>query len=458
MPQIALGLATSKRQTTWRPEFRLVNWLAEKNEANTFSGVDLIQRPGLAPFATVGTGPIRGLFRQAGTFGGDFVSVSDDELYRTDDIGVSTLVGSVPGSLRTTFAATASRMLVVSDTVAFSTTGASVTTIAMPDSRPVSSVAQLNGYFILAQQDSARFYWIEPGQTDPDGLSFATTESTPGNIRIVVRVGDELWFLKEEGTEVWVPTGDADLPFQRVPGRNYDRGCMNGDTAVRFDNSLAFVGNDGVVYRASDNPIRISDNALEEQIRKSSVDSMRAWSFAFDGHSLYVLTMDAGTYAYDASSGLWSEFSSYERDAWRAHVGDQGETFVVAGDDETGQLWRLDEDRSTDGVDVMVRQATGGVPVNAGPKVRCNSLEVMATTGTAADPNLYPKMRISWSDDGETFGSFEDVSIGRQGHYGEPVRLNRLGVMGYPGRLFRFQVTDDAYVTLKGAAYNEPAR
>jgi len=82
----------------------------------------------------------------------------------------------------------------------------------------------------------------------------------------------------------------------------------------------------------------------------------------------------------------------------------------------------------------------------------------MATTGTATDPNLYPKMRISWSDDGETFQSWDDVSVGRQGNYGEPVRLNRLGTMGYPGRLFRFQVTDDAYVTLKGAAYNEPAR
>lgn len=458
MPQIALGLATSKRQTTWRPEFRLENWLAEKNEANTFSGVDLIQRPGLELFATAGDGPIRGLFRQAGTFGGDFVSVSSDELYRTTEGGVSTLVGNVPGSLRTTFAATSARLITVSDTVAYSTNGTTVVPVVMPDTRPVSSVAQLNGYFILAQQDSARFYWIEPGQVDPDGLSFATTESTPGSIRVVIRVGDELWFLKEEGTEVWVPTGDADLPFQRVPGRNYDRGCMNGDTAVRFDNSLAFVGNDGVVYRASDNPIRISDNALEEQIRKSSPDSMRAWSFAFDGHSLYVLTIDDGTYAYDASSGLWSEFSSYNRTAWRAHVGDAGDTFVVAGDDETNQLWKLNEDLSNDNGVVMKRVATGGVPVNSGGRVRCNSLEVMASTGTATDPNLYPKMRISWSDDGETFGSYEDVSVGRQGNYGEIIRINRLGAMGYPGRLFRFQVTDDAYVTLRGAAYNEPAR
>lgn len=455
MPQLPLGLSSKNRKTAWMPRVRVLNLLAEQDETNQFDGISHIQRPGLVWFSEVGEGPIRGLSRQAGTFNGDFVVVSGEELYRVDDIGGFMLVGAIPGSLRTTFAATSSRAIIVSDDVAYSTDGASVTTVVMPDARPAGSVAQLNGYFIIPEANSARFYWIEPGQVDPDGLSFATTESTPGNIKIVVRVGDELWFLKEEGIEVWVPTGDADLPFQRVPGRNYDKGCRNGDTAVRFDNALAWVGNDGIVYRADAQPIRISDHSLEEQIRKSSAASLRAWSFAIDGHTLYCLTIEGGTFVYDASSQKWSEFGSYERAYWRAHVGDEGETFVVAGDNETGVIYRLDPDVANDAGEPLIRRLTGGVTVPRG-RERCNNLNVYVTTGTAGDPSLYPKMKIRWSDDLETFGDWREVSIGRQGDYGAPVQLNRLGAMFYPGRLFEFMVSDDCVTTITSASINEP--
>ena len=456
MPQLPLGLSSKRRKTAWMPQVRVVNYLVEKDETNQFDGVTHIQRAGLSPFSEVGTGPIRGLSRQAGTFNGDFVVVSGDELYRVDDIGGFVLVGGVPGSLRTTFAATSSRAIIVSDALAYSTNGASVVPVTMPDSRPAGSVAQLNGYFIIPEYGSARFYWIEPGQTDPDGLSFATTESTPGDIVIVVRVGDELWFLKEEGAEVWVPTGDADLPFQRVPGRNYDKGCRNGDTAVRFDNTLVWVGNDGVVYRADNAPIRISDNALEEQIRKSDPNSLRSWQFAVDGHTLYCLTTDQGTYVYDASSQQWSEFRSYDRAYWRAHVGDEGATFTVTGDAETGTLWRIDPEVSNDDGEPLERVLTGGITVMVGPD-RCDVLSIYVTTGTAPDPNDYPKMRVRWSDDLQTYSDWEDVSIGRQGQYGAVVKLTRLGAMYYPGRLFEFMISDDVVATITAASYNEPA-
>ena len=455
MHQLPLGLSSKRRKTAWMPQVRVVNYLVEKDETNQYDGVTHIQRAGLSPFSEVGTGPIRGLSRQAGTFNGDFVVVSGDELYRVDDTGGFTLVGDVPGSLRTTFAATSSRAIIVSDALAYSTNGTTVVPVVMPDSRPAGSEAQLNGYFVIPEYGSARFYWIEPGQTDPDGLSFATTESTPGDIVIVVRVGDELWFLKEEGAEVWVPTGDADLPFQRVPGRNYDKGCRNGDTAVRFDNTLVWVGNDGVVYRADNSPIRISDNALEEQIRKSDPTTLRAWQFAVDGHSLYCLTTEHGTYVYDASSQQWSEFRSYNRTYWRAHVGDEGETFTVTGDAETGTLWRIDPEASNDDGEPLERILTGGITVLRGPD-RCNTLSLYVTTGAAADPASYPKVRVRWSDDLQTYGDWEDVSIGRQGQYGRPVQLTRLGAMYYPGRLFEFAITDDVVATITAASYNEP--
>lgn len=457
MPEIQLGTSSKKRQTQWMPVIRAVNMLVEKDETNPFGGVTHIQRPGEVLFADLNAGPVRGLFRQAGTLSGDFLAISDEQLYRVNDIGAKTLVGALPGSLRVSVAATSTRVIIASDTVAYSTTGASVTTVVMPDSRPVGSVAQLNGYFILTEENSARFYWIEPGQTNPDGLSFATTESTPGDNLKVSRVGDELWFTKNEGTEVWVPTGDADLPFQRVPGRNYDKGGRARDAIALFDNSLAWVGNDGIVYRGDQAPVRISDHALEEQIRKADLSSMSMWSFPFDGHSVLCLSLSTGTYALDASSGQWSEMQTYGLDTWRCHVGDLGEAFVVAGSSEDGKLYRLDPEVSNDAGLPMTRKMTGGVPAVGQPQ-RINSLDLYAVSGTATDPNLYPKVRISLSYDLQTYDDWQDVSLSRQGHYGEPIRLNRLGLVRYPGALIQFQVTDDVKWVVQGASYNEPSR
>lgn len=458
MPDIPLGITARKRRSTWTPSIRIVNMVAEASQTNEFNGIDHIQRPGLVAFAEVGDGPIRGVFRQAGTFDGDFLTVSGDEWYRVTDAGATTLLGDVPGALRTSCAATRIRAIVVSDGAAYSTDGTTVVDVVMPDDRPVGSVAQLNGYFILTELDSARFYWIEPGQTDPDGLSFATTESSPGYNLKVERVGDELWFFKQEGIEVWVPTGDPDLPFQRVPGRNYDKGCRNRDTVVRFDNSVAWVGNDGLVYRGDNAPVRFSDSTIEEQLRKASPDSLRAWSYAEDGHTMYVLTLDTGTWAFDVSSGQWSEFESYERPFWRAHVGETGDNFTVAGDDELGLLYRLDPDEPTDNGDFMTRIVTGGVTVVGQPQ-RCDSFQLYATTGTIEDPNFYPSARVSWSDDfGQTYGDWEDVTLRKQGNYGQPIRINRLGAMRYPGRLFQIQVTDPVVVTIMAASFNAPSR
>jgi len=457
MPDIPLGLSSHKRRTTWNPRIQVVNLLAEKTVTNQIDGVDHIQRPGLVEFANLGVGPIRGVFRQAGTIDGDFIAASGENTYRVTEAGASTFIGTLGGAERFVAAATATRIIVVAGGEARSTVGGFMTTLTMPDGRLIGSVAQLNGYFILPELDSARFYWIEPGQTNPDGLSFATTESSPGNILKVERVGDELWFFKEEGIEVWVPTGDADLPFQRVPGRNYDKGARSRDTICRFDNSVAWVGNDGIVYRGDTGPVRISDHSLEEQIRKSDKEDLTAWSFSIDGHTLWCLTLSQGTYAFDASTGTWPEFKSYGFDYWRCHVGDMGDTFTVAGDSITGLLYRLDPQVSNDNGQPLERILTGGIAIPKG-SVRCDSFCLYATSGTTADPNAYPKARISWSDDLETYQDFVDVSIGKQGRYGQPIRINRLGMMRYPGRLFRIQVTDDAVCTISAASFNEPMR
>lgn len=457
MPNLPLGMNAKKRRSAWTPEIQVVNMIAERSETNAYGGFDHIQRPALTPFATVGSGPIRGVYRLAGSFGGDFFVASALEWYRVTSAGTPTLLGTLSGTDLVIQAASQTRILAAAGGIVRSYSGGAVTTVVIPDGRIIYSVAHLNGYFILTELDTARFYWIEPGQTDPDALSFATTESSPGAILKVERVGDELWFFKQEGVEVWAPTGDPDLPFQRQAGRNYERGCRARDTVCRFDNAVAWVGNDGMVYRADNSPVRISDHALEEQIRLSATGLLSAFSYIVDGHEMYVLRMEQGSWAYDASTQLISQFESYGRQQWRVQVGDFDTESPVVGDDTTNQLYRLDPTVANDNGQPMTRIISGGVGVVGAPQ-RWDNLTIYATTGTATDPNLFPNMRIAWADDGETYGDFHDVPVYQQGNYWKPIRLNRLGIARYPGRLVRLQMTDDAIWTVSGAAVNEPSR
>lgn len=457
MPEIALALSSDNRKTAWATRLRVVNYVAEKSNSNGINGINRIQRPGLAPYVDVGTGPIRGLLRQAGTFDGDLMAVSGDDLYRINPSGVEMLVGAVPGNFITTSDANETRAIFVSDGVAYSTDGSTVVAVNMPDDRLVGSVAQLNGYFILTELNTARYYWIEPGQIDPDGLSFATTVSSPGSIVKVQRVGDELWFMKEEGAEVHYPTGDVDLPFQRQQGRNFDKGCRSRDGVSRYDNSFGWIGNDAIIYRADAGPVRISDNTVEEFVRKSDIASLAMFSFACDGHTYLGVKSNIGTHVIDAATQQWTEFSSWGRPSFRISVVEQLEQFVVAGDEETGEIYRFDPDRSNDNDEPMERILTGGI-ASAGGSQPFDSLTLYATTGTATDPNLRPRVEVRVSKNNRTYGDPRFMSLRPQGQYGEPMRLNRMGNITYPGALVEFRVTDDVMVTIQGAAYNVPLR
>jgi hypothetical protein len=358
------------------------------------------------------------------------------------------------------FSASQTRALIATGDKCYSTDGTTVTTVTMPDGEAVRSVAYINGYFILVQEASQHFFWIAPGQTDPDALSFASAENSPDNIMDVEHIGDELWFFGEgRSTEVWIPTGNNDLPLQRVEGRLFDQGCGNRDTVAKLDNTLFWVGSDSKVYRADQVPVRISDNSIEEMLYNTQAQNHRAWAFAYQGHEFYCLTIGVqGTRVYDVSTGTWLEFSSYGRKRWRAHLGAQTSgNLIVAGDDTDGTLWQLDPDASNDNGDPLVREVIGGVSI-LGAATLCTSFSLACMTGHAniIDPGNHPVVQMRYSDDGgNTWSIWREMGLGKRGHYGREVALTRLGMMKPPGRLFMLRFTEDVPWRISYARINE---
>jgi len=191
--------------------------------------------------------------------------------------------------------------------------GTTVTTINMPDGRPVGSVGTIDGSFLLGVKGTQRFYWIKPGETDPDSLSFASAERTPDSLMAINIVSDEIWFLGASGVEVWATTGDQDLPYQRISGRVYGEGCAAAATACVANYQsipcLLWVSEKRSVMMAQGTPTRISTKSVEEKLR--SATNLRAWIFRFNLHDFYAITYDQGTLVYDIVMQSWSTWDSF---------------------------------------------------------------------------------------------------------------------------------------------------
>lgn len=285
----------------------------------------------------------------------------------------------------------------------------------------VKAVVSISSYVVVVIDSayngtSGRFYWINPGETWIDPLSYATTESNPDSIVSVRVLGDQLWFLGKDSIEVWTVTGDPDIPFNKQNGMTLNYGALP-NTDIVIGQELIFAERSGIVYSAGSGIQRISNNAVEEQIRKfqqklniygsTSVDyQFRSWTYAADGHIFYVLHLgNEATYTYDLTTGQWSYWCNYGQAHMRQHGGvkvyapldvftdtsyETKTNPTLVGDVYSGAIWlidptyRYDDSYDTQSVSTIECVITAGVPVRMRQTVKCNELYL---TGSIGNPS-----------------------------------------------------------------------
>lgn len=469
MPFLPLGRASYERAGL--PRVTLKNLFYEAAPSNLEDQVSLIPRPRLSSFATLGAGPINGIYRKGGVMAdagnsGKIIAVSGGTLYKVDQTtGTATLLGTVAGSLSRMSAEGNTGVVVLTrGSTLYSTDGNSVSTIAMPSSFAAYAVDVLNDYFIIAS-DLGRFYWTAPGATTVDALDYATAESQPDILLTVKVLGDELWLGGRLSWEVWQPTGDLDLPFQRIGGRIFGIGITARDTAQKLNvggiDKLCWVGTDRRVYMTDPNPVKISTPDIEEKLARSTVSltdntlNPYAVTYPHNGHDFYVLHIPGeGSFAFDLSTKLWDEVTSYGRAHFRGAVSGLGvNNQPLFGDDTSNVIWEMVTDQTTDGTDQVVFEFSGLLEVPGAP-LRCANVSLDVETGTTIDPDADPMMQMAYSDDmGATFTDADDMPLGRMGERNTRVLWARLGRLVRPGRVFRFRTTEP--VVVRKAKYNE---
>lgn len=467
MPAILLGRSEFGRSEV--PPLTLKNCYFEKAPTNLEDEVSIRARPRIVQFATAGSGPIRGLYRKGNVLAnvshsGRIVCLSGTELYLVDQFtAAATLIGTVAGTQRMSAEGTEDVVVLAMGTKAYTTDGNTVSEITFPDSKNVFAVDYLNGYFIFCSE-LGRFYWSAIGGTTVSALDFATAESQPDTLFTIKVIGDELWLFGRQSIEPWQPTGDSDLPFQRIGGRIFGIGVTGRDTVQKFSlqgvDKVCWIGTDRRIYMTDPNPRRVSDHGMEQRLAQvSDPADLYATVANDDGHDFYVvhLTDGLGSWAMDLETLSWAEWASYGKDNFRGAVSALApNNYPLLGDDTSNVIWQLTNDERTDGDDPFVQEFSGLLRV-AGPPQRCHNVVLDIATGLNPDPEADPMISLSWSDDrGLTWEDEEQEALGRQGEFVNRVMWTGLPLLERPGRNFRWRTTEP--VTVQTAKFNESYR
>ena len=445
---------------------KLLNLMAEQQPADARVAAALVSTPGLVAWdaaaggaGLIGTGPILAMNDD---MPGRIYVVSGTHFYRlsfplgggvtVEDLGDIGTPNSGTGAWNSfvTIAAGPTACVVCSAPRAYTCShdvGTALNLITDPDFPGATSVAYVDGYFAFSAPGNTA-EWFISRLLDPasyDALDFAFSDARPNVIRRVTSHRGQLWTLGEGGFEVFYDAGVSGLetspgtsffPFRRMSGGVIPIGTDSPMSVCRADQSVWWVGLDGIVYRSNGyTPARVSTHAIEAIIG-ANVVGLYAVTFPYRGHWFYALTtLDNRTLVYDMATKAWHERSTSTDGSgpWQTTVASVDNNSIhLFGDRASGMLYTLGMQATDAGV-AVIRQATLP-PLWADTKrAFCARVEIEMESGGAQSPG---PVVLNWSDDGaRTFNVGRTMSAGVPGDYRHRVFTTRLG--SFRQRTFR---------------------
>ena len=312
---------------------RLLNVMAEQAPADARTTAALVSTPTLQAWdstvggsGAIGTGPILAMNDD---MPGRVYIVSGSHFYRlyfplggsvvVEDLGDIGIADAGTGAWNSfvTIAAGPTAVVVCVAPNAYTCghdVGTPLNLITDPDFPGATSVAYCDGYFCFsAMGDTAE--WFISKLLDPtayDALDFAFSDAMPNVIRRLISHRGQIWTLGESGFEVWYDAGQADFPFRRASGGIVPIGTGSPMAVCRADQSVWWVGIDGLVWRSNGySPQRVSTHAIEAIIGNTTMVGLHALAHPYRGHWFYALTTyDGRTLVYDVTTKAWQERST----------------------------------------------------------------------------------------------------------------------------------------------------
>lgn len=365
-----------------------VNYLPVRAEMpGTRSMQKLVGVPGLNPFtAGMQAAPVRGLHDVEGLL----LAVTGGTLYRIRPNGIAIPIGAIPGVGRVSMAhnqiANGFEVMIATGQSGYVYNTATdmlaqVTDEGFPG---MLSADYVDGY--IAGVDPQGRFWFHSElrqATQYNTLDRYDAESAPDRLLSLVVSHREVLVLGTRTGQFYRNTGAATGTFQNANGMEIDVGVANPYCAARMDNTVYWLGNDGLVYRLEGHsPVIVSTGPISDAMAR--LDLSRAYAMVWEDrkHKVFYLTFpDGQTWGYDAWSQEWHRRQSYGMERWRVSALCQSNGVWYAGDYTNGRLYRLDWDLQAEADDPLVRRRVTGAIHADQNEVLVNGVELVLDTG-----------------------------------------------------------------------------
>jgi len=450
---------------------RMVNLFPEVVPEGGKEPAFLQRCPGLLNLATIGSGPIRGLWTFSSDNSTAFV-VSGNELYKIDTSYAATLIGSLPGNGPVSMADNGIQLFIACNGPSYiynNSTGV-FGQIVDVDFPGAVTVGYIDGYFVFNEPNSQRI-WVTQllDGTSIDPLDFASAEGSPDGVVGLIVDHREVWVYGTNTVEVWYDAGTPDFPLQRIQGAFNEIGCISAYTIAKMDNGLFWLGADargqGIVYRANGyTGQRISTHAVEWQIQQyGNLTDALAYTYQQDGHSFYVLIFPSAntTWVYDVATGAWHERAGWSDGSFTRHRSNCQMAFnnqIIVGDYQNGNIYAFDLDTYADNGQIQKwLRSWRALPTGQNNLKRtaqhAMQLDMESGVGLATGQGSNPEVMLRWSDDGgHTWSNYRTTSVGKIGEYYYRVWFRRLGMtMKLRDRVYELSMTDPVKTAIMGA-------
>ena len=366
----------------------VVNYLPTFAEAQGTRGPVMYKTaPGMAHFTHVGAGPHRG----GRDVEGKLFVVSGRKLYQVAVNGTTTEIGTIPGTGRVSMT---HNQIAGGNELIIATGDNSYIYNTVTETLAATGVGLICVDFLnqrILGVDTARRFWRYSGLADAnawDELDNESAESSPDRI-IGGIVSQGEWLVFGERTiEVFANAPDETTAFRRT--QVIEKGCANANTICRLDNSVMWVGNDGIPYRLNGyTPVPMASKAIIDTISSGNPRKLSAFTWEDKGYVCYYVTAQDGyTFGFDVSSGKWHRRESYGFDRWRVNTMFKWNGAWYAGDFQNGRLYRLQWGYVCEGCEIMPRYWRSGVLHDHGNRVTVHGFKMdVATGGPASEPN-----------------------------------------------------------------------
>lgn len=365
-----------------------VNWLPVAAEvAGTLTVKRLATPPGLRPYQQIGTGPIRGMHDCEGLR----LVVSGKWLYRISNDGVGVPIGQIPGVGRVQIThnqfKTGYQVLVENGQggggYVYDTTTQAFGRIT-DAGYPGSISSDYLDSFMLGVEPQGRFWFHSnlADATDYNTLDRYEAEASPDRIVGLAVSQFEVVVFGQRTIEFFYNAGLETGTFQNRR-QAITRGCASRHTIQKLDNTLFWLGDDGIVYRLNGYaPQPVSTNAIADAIAGYNWSEAFAFVWEDKGFKVYYLTFpDGQTFGYDVVSRLWHRRESFELVRWRpTHSVKWGRDWFV-GDFQSGRMFRLDWDYHLEGSEPIISERVSPVLYDDQSLIGIPNAELVFGTG-----------------------------------------------------------------------------